>query len=63
MLNGGGGAEGWDADKFALALTAAVVTCGHLWQRCVRPFLTWPWLLAVLVAPEASDADKRTVAQ
>jgi hypothetical protein len=39
MLRGVGG---WDAGETTLALTSALATRAALWQRRVRPFLTWP---------------------
>jgi hypothetical protein len=57
------GVSGWDVSKTTLALTSALATCAALWQRCVRPFLTWPWLLANVVAEEVPEATKRDIAE
>jgi hypothetical protein len=32
-----------------------------LWFRCILPFLTWPWRLAILVCPESTEQEIREV--
>jgi len=61
LLRGTGGFGG-DGDKVTLAFIAGVTACANLWQRCVRPYMVWPWLLANIVAPEVPTATKREIA-
>ena len=41
----------WSQEASLLALTVSLQLVGHLYMRCVLPFMGWPWKLAKLVNP------------
>jgi hypothetical protein len=46
------------AVSYRKATTACVFIMASIWWRCVLPFLSWPWKLAVLGCPLASEEEK-----
>lgn len=51
----------WTPSTMMLASKVLLMLVGHIFLRCVRPFLGWPWRLAKLANGATSQDEKRSI--
>jgi len=53
--------NGWTEELLAFTFTVSMLLVGHLFMRCVAPFLVWPWLCGIIVHDDEPQEAKDEV--